>query len=200
MGNEKYKRRIRFAFQRLSRFVDQRMFHTRKVTKSVAKRSKNISHHFFSPMNLNNRFFSYLIDAVPALNCSTISMIRESVTTNHFVEETMNSTAITDSSSNDRQSLAPYVSKLDRLDVREAKLAGPFLDGCNASLNHENFANPEISSVKRRSLFLGIFADILGGLPNKSSRQNQSNPERWWGDKIKRYFGFYNSRHRWWSQ
>ena len=42
-------------------------------------------------------------------------------------------TTISESSPGNRQSVLPHVNRIEKLDVREAKLAGPFLDGCNVS-------------------------------------------------------------------
>ncbi|XP_043282964.1 DNA topoisomerase 2-binding protein 1 [Venturia canescens] len=123
---------------------------------------------------------------IPALNCSSISMIKESVNTNHIVEETMTATMNSMTSannvslyaSNDCQSLAPYISKLDRLDVREAKLAGPFLDGCNIYLtgfptNHRDKINRILNAggATRLNDISDSITHVIVGDPSKASNE-----------------------------
>ena len=79
-----------------------------------------------SPCNRRNA-------ANPLLNFSSISVIPNvNRLSANGVDETL-MTTVGGFSPSDRQSLLPHVDRIERLDIREAKLAGPFLDGCNVS-------------------------------------------------------------------
>ncbi|KAK0078812.1 hypothetical protein PV325_002080 [Microctonus aethiopoides] len=65
-----------------------------------------------------------------SLNFSAISNIPNDNNRN-FIEESMSNTISINRDNIIDHNISPYVSIVERLDIREAKLAGPFLDGCS---------------------------------------------------------------------
>ena len=94
----------------------------------------------FLALIIKNILFLFLFLAQEPFNFSTISVIN-SENQNMYVDETitsatMSSTALSSTLTADLQSSIPkssFVTVMDRLNVAEAKKAGPFLDGCNVS-------------------------------------------------------------------
>lgn len=83
----------------------------------------------------------YTLEAPESFNFSTISVIPGD-SHNVCVDETlasmtMSTTVLSTASSSESMPVAPkvtYITVMERLNVAEAKKAGPFLDGCNVSL------------------------------------------------------------------
>ncbi|XP_015595302.1 DNA topoisomerase 2-binding protein 1-A isoform X2 [Cephus cinctus] len=118
------------------------------------------------------------------LNFSTVSAIPGEYNQNSLVEESMATTMITTMTSmaeytpteRSADSSASYIQVIERLNVKEAKMAGPFLDGCNIYLagfpaSHREKLNRilNVGSATRFDNISYALTHILVGDPSRAS-------------------------------
>ncbi|KAG7202053.1 hypothetical protein KM043_004733 [Ampulex compressa] len=115
------------------------------------------------------------------LNCSAISSIQCDLQSNNYVDESMLTTITSFSTTDLAQSNVPtarYVTVLDRLTFAKAKLAGPFLDGCNIYLagftsNQRDKLNRilNVGSATRLDDISDALTHVIVGDENKASTE-----------------------------
>ncbi|XP_034950082.1 DNA topoisomerase 2-binding protein 1 isoform X2 [Chelonus insularis] len=110
------------------------------------------------------------------LNCSNVSTI-PCETNRNYVEETMSSTVSSNIESRQRD-FVPSFSVVDKLDIKEAKKAGPFLDGCNIYLagfvpQHRDKISRilNVGSATRFDDISDSLTHVLVGDPNKANNE-----------------------------